>query len=379
MSASNLFPERTSADPAASSTLRSAVEVRTARRKTKQFAEPATRTPTPGTDRISGHTAFLPVRRSASSLGFSAVIHAVLLFCLSLLMIELTPQADVLSSVGRFDDGPETGAPVLIDAEPAATTLQNPVLDRVQPEQLIVQKDSLARDQIQVDLSAFRGQGEQASDDGIGQAAASIQNRVAAAGGKTGEVQFSLAWKSFNDLDLHVIAPSGEHISWRHRESRCRGVLDVDMNVQPATESPVENIRWLARSAPMGRYTVIVHQFRRHTGPAADEFQLLVNMGKRSRLVEGRVRRGSSISVHRFQHIRSNLSEQRQKELSEELTALQEREELRASELLESALVMVQGTERDEKMRNIILKYPHTDAALRAMQELQGDSKGAGD
>lgn len=76
-------------------------------------------------------------------------------------------------------------------------------------------------------------------------AAAGIQSRVTKAGGKKGEVQFALAWRNVNDLDLHVIAPSGEHISHQHRRSKCFGMLDVDMNVDGESEEPVENVRWL--------------------------------------------------------------------------------------------------------------------------------------
>ncbi len=120
----------------------------------------------------------------------------------------------------------------------------------------------------------------QASSSTIPQAGAAIQARVGKAGGKTGEVQFALAWANINDVDLHVIAPSGERISHLHRRSQCKGMLDVDMNVDGESNEPVENIRWIS-GAPWGRYTVLVNMFQVHRGApsARSEFELLAELG----------------------------------------------------------------------------------------------------
>jgi uncharacterized protein YfaP (DUF2135 family) len=48
-----------------------------------------------------------------------------------------------------------------------------------------------------------------------------------------------------NDLDLHVVEPSGEEISFSHRKSASGGELDVDMNAgSQRNDKPVENIYW---------------------------------------------------------------------------------------------------------------------------------------
>jgi methionine salvage enolase-phosphatase E1 len=78
--------------------------------------------------------------------------------------------------------------------------------------------------------------------------------------------------------------------------------------------------------------------------------------------------------VYRFQYARSS-SPERQKKMVEQYLSLQEREESDASERVEQSLKLSAGQERDERFREIISKYPHTDAALRAMQELQGSDK----
>lgn len=95
---------------------------------------------------------------------------------------------------------------------------------------------------------------------------AEIQKRVEGAGGqyKNVDIRASLIWNNRNDLDLHIIPPSGEEIYYAHKQSACKGWLDVDMNVQGETTKPVENIRWSKGEAPKGRYRIFVQNYRFH-------------------------------------------------------------------------------------------------------------------
>ena len=92
---------------------------------------------------------------------------------------------------------------------------------------------------------------------------AEIRGRVTAAGGQYDgvDVRASLIWNNRNDLDLHIIPPSGEEVYYGHKRSSCGGWLDVDMNVRGETEKPVENVRWAKGQAPRGRYQVIVQLY----------------------------------------------------------------------------------------------------------------------
>jgi len=71
----------------------------------------------------------------------------------------------------------------------------------------------------------------------------SIKEKVKAAGGNVtnAKLRVSLAWFNFDDLDIHVYEPSGQHISYMNKA----GKLDVDMNAgRGYTRAPVENVSW---------------------------------------------------------------------------------------------------------------------------------------
>ncbi|MCB1193002.1 MAG: hypothetical protein KDK90_21330 [Leptospiraceae bacterium] len=95
---------------------------------------------------------------------------------------------------------------------------------------------------------------------------AEIKQRVEAAGGqyKNVDIRASLIWNNRNDLDVHIIPPSGEEIYYAHKQSACGGWLDVDMNVRGETTKPVENIRWARGKAPKGHYKVFVQNYAFH-------------------------------------------------------------------------------------------------------------------
>ncbi|MBU1720575.1 MAG: hypothetical protein KKA07_16040, partial [Bacteroidetes bacterium] len=105
-----------------------------------------------------------------------------------------------------------------------------------------------------------------------------LNKRLKREGAKSGDIQISLMWDNFNDLDLHVREPSGEEMTFEHKKSATRGELDVDMNnyyggedeneamndsenSRKASTSPVENIYWPENEAPNGNFRVWVKYF----------------------------------------------------------------------------------------------------------------------
>lgn len=90
----------------------------------------------------------------------------------------------------------------------------------------------------------------------------SIKEKVKRAGGNTdAKLRVSLSWFNADDLDLHCVAPNGQHIYFGNK----MGILDVDTNgMGPRNDiDPVENLSW--KSPSNGTYRVTVHQYSRRT------------------------------------------------------------------------------------------------------------------
>jgi uncharacterized protein YfaP (DUF2135 family) len=78
----------------------------------------------------------------------------------------------------------------------------------------------------------------------------------------TGDVQVTLLWADGNDLDLHVIDPSGAEIYFSHPTSSTGGTLDHDDTAGcSSTGTHVENVFWPTGRAPAGRYRVFVKNY----------------------------------------------------------------------------------------------------------------------
>ena len=96
----------------------------------------------------------------------------------------------------------------------------------------------------------------------VGNITDSIKERVKAAGGNVtnAALRISLSWFNYDDLDLHVITPRGQHIYFGNK----MGHLDVDMNASGGTSrTPVENVSFRPGQVADGKYKVIVDQFHK--------------------------------------------------------------------------------------------------------------------
>jgi len=123
------------------------------------------------------------------------------------------------------------------------------------------------------------------SSDGV--SASVMQGRLAGAGAKTGDVQISIGWNTFDDIDLHVNIMQStsrrSYVSWISRVGLCGGMLDVDMNANPfnSVANPVENIFWGIGRAPHGEYVVSLHSFRSYS-PSTNVVLMIKVDGKTS-------------------------------------------------------------------------------------------------
>jgi hypothetical protein len=82
-----------------------------------------------------------------------------------------------------------------------------------------------------------------------------VDQRLLTAGANTGgDLEVSLAWNSFTDLDLQVGEPSGDRVDARNQYSRGGGEQDVDMN--PTLLTP-EGSLMAEREQPPGAAAVL--------------------------------------------------------------------------------------------------------------------------
>ena len=126
-----------------------------------------------------------------------------------------------------------------------------------------------------------------------------MDERLMREGGKSGAVQVTLSWDDYNDLDLHLFCPDGERIYFNNKNSDCGGVLDVDMNVKPVSNNPVENIVWENIPTP-GKYKVGVHfykHFRKKRSKKTCKFRLRVVVDADSREYQGSITYGQAIQM----------------------------------------------------------------------------------
>jgi hypothetical protein len=94
----------------------------------------------------------------------------------------------------------------------------------------------------------------------------SMKEKVKAAGGAVdGALRVSLEWFNYDDLDLHLVEPTGAHIYYASRRSPDGGELDVDMNAGGGrSRTPVENIIYKDEmKLREGNYKVYVNQFNK--------------------------------------------------------------------------------------------------------------------
>ena len=109
----------------------------------------------------------------------------------------------------------------------------------------------------------------------------------------SGDVQVTLRWSGYNDLDLHVTDPFGEELFYQHTSSDSGGLLDVDSNAgceRTVTNNPVENIYWPTGSAPTGEYTISVVYFL-HCGTEPEEtpFRIQLKVEGETQTFEGSI------------------------------------------------------------------------------------------
>lgn len=191
------------------------------------------------------------------------------------------------------------------------------------------QADFLAAEETRLAEIAAAQQQQVASSSSNSKVIKELQARLAREGAKSSDVQVSLMWNNYNDLDLHIVCPSGERIHGGNKISACGGELDVDANVRAETRKPVENVFWPEGTAPGGQYHVYVHYYKKHKKRRSKDptkFQIMVNNGGEMTEYTAELSKGDPImQVCSFDVSSKAEREQLKRELETELDALKNR------------------------------------------------------
>ncbi|PLW95254.1 MAG: hypothetical protein C0592_00545 [Marinilabiliales bacterium] len=123
-------------------------------------------------------------------------------------------------------------------------------------------------------------------------------------GGDTGAITITLTWQTYDDLDLHLVEPSGNRIYFDNKVSPSGGALDVDINAEGGsmTSNALENIYYKG-VPPSGQYTVYVHFYERVTTQSSIPYQVYVTLDGKTRTFSGtHSTKGKMNTIHTFNY-----------------------------------------------------------------------------
>ncbi len=226
----------------------------------------------------------------------------------------------------------------------------------------------------QQEVEAARAERELEARNAAEAAMADLRERLEREGAKSSDVQISLVWNNYNDLDLHVVCPSKERIHGGNKISKCNGELDVDANVKPDTRKPVENVVWPEGRGPGGTYEVYVHHYKKHNKRRSRDptkFQVIVNAAGEFKEYEGSLTHGDPImKVCEFTidppEVRAAKKREEEARLTQQLAEVERK--LSSGQLVDEPEIETQ-TEPEE-----IETAAQPDALSGLMEELEADN-----
>ena len=195
-----------------------------------------------------------------------------------------------------------------------------------------------------------------------------LRARLEREGARSSDVQVSLMWNNYNDLDLHVVCPSGERIHGGNRKSACGGELDVDANVRPDSRKPIENVVWPEGEAPAGTYQVFVHYYKKHKKRRSKDptkFQVIANAYGDLMEYTGELTFGEEIQLVCTFNVPTMEERERIKRELEEQLRRAERGEIGADDILrdESTPKQVEFGELVDEIESELIDQPEDDGS----------------
>jgi hypothetical protein len=108
----------------------------------------------------------------------------------------------------------------------------------------------------------------------------------------TGDVQVTLSWDNYNDLDLVCIDPMNDTVWFQNKRSGSGGQLEIDMNANAMdSKNPIENIYWPIGRAPNGTYHVYLIYYKKHIDINDTQFKITVKYGGKTEVFTGNIKR----------------------------------------------------------------------------------------
>lgn len=195
-----------------------------------------------------------------------------------------------------------------------------------------------------------------------------LRARLEREGARSSDVQVSLMWNNYNDLDLHVVCPSGERIHGGNRKSACGGELDVDANVRPDSRKPIENVVWPEGEAPAGTYQVFVHYYKKHKKRRSKDptkFQVIANAYGDLMEYTGELTFGEEIQLVCTFNVPTMEERERIKRELEEQLRRAERGDIGANDILkdESTPKQVEFGELVDEIESELVDQPEDDGS----------------
>ncbi len=117
------------------------------------------------------------------------------------------------------------------------------------------------------------------------------------------EILIILSWDNKNDLDLYVVCPNGDEISYKTLGRYiCGGMLDVDANATDLRNDPIEKIGWDQYPTLNGTYKIFVNYYAHYDSYEIEtEFQVdTIIFGKRRKFKDIISPKNKTIQISEF-------------------------------------------------------------------------------
>lgn len=231
------------------------------------------------------------------ALAYSFMVHLLILLVMALFILSSIDESELKISSEFVDHEENQLLDSKIELEELGVEIsQVNILDlNVVPKPNTVHLENQMKRSVDQISTGIENTVEGDLEQGTGFGFSKFKSRLKRENAQTGDVQVSLIWGDINDIDLHVVPPSKERIWYSHQRSRCRGFLDVDMNVSPPySKEPVENIFWPKRKAPEGAYQIYVHYFAHNGGPILTPIEVMLTIDGEAFILKNEVEKGST-------------------------------------------------------------------------------------